>query len=263
MQILKNNSFADLKIRCSSIGSMMTDPRSKSEMISATCKTVLIQSIIESYYGREMDIHSKYMEKGTLVEEDAITLYSRINKTYFKKNKDRLTNKFLSGEPDLYTGESIFNADKIVDTKSAWNLFTFLKAKYEGYSKDYYWQLQGYMALTNAKSSELVYCLINTPEHLIEAEKQHLYFKIGNIDGQTNDAYVEGCKAIDRNSIFDDIPLADRMFTVKIDRDDTAIAAIYERVELCRKWISETFFPSDTLTDTLQKSLEIQNKIAI
>ena len=40
-----------LKIRCSAIGKIMTNSRSKSEVLSKTCKTYLQELAIEEMYG--------------------------------------------------------------------------------------------------------------------------------------------------------------------------------------------------------------------
>jgi hypothetical protein len=37
----------DLKIRCSSIGKIMTSPRSKAELLSATTKTYIKELVLE------------------------------------------------------------------------------------------------------------------------------------------------------------------------------------------------------------------------
>jgi len=40
-----------LKIRCSALGKIMTNSRSKSEVLSKTCKTYLQELAIEEMYG--------------------------------------------------------------------------------------------------------------------------------------------------------------------------------------------------------------------
>lgn len=250
---MKLDSF---KVRCSSLGEIMTNPRS-GPGLSETCKTHLIELYVEHVYGRIKDVQTKYMEKGNKVEEDAITLYSRLKRGFFKKNNERLTNDFITGEPDLFLGKEIRHADKIIDTKSSWDLHTFVKAKIDKVNKNYYWQGMGYMSLTGAKNFTLAYCLINTPPELIMEEKRRLGYRLNVIDEFGNPDFIEGCEAIDRNSIFDDIPLHERMFEIQIERDEKAITAINERVLECRKWMSETFYPSESLTESLEKSVEL------
>lgn len=250
----------DFKIRCSSLGSIMTDPKS-GPGLSETCKTHLIELYVQHKYNRTKKIENKYVEKGRAVEEDAITLYSKLRKSFFRKNKERLTNKYITGEPDLFIGKDILYADCIIDTKCSWDLYTYIKAKYDKTNKDYYWQGMGYMALTGAKQFKLVYCLINTPTSLILDEKRRLAYRLDVIDDYGRPDYIEACKEIERNCIFDDIPDSERMFEIVIDRDEPQIHKIYDRVSASRKWLADTFYTSDSLTETLSKSIELQKQL--
>lgn len=261
---MSKSTLSDLKIRCSSLGKIMTEPQAKAAKdrgdLSETAKSHLIELYVEHHYGRTKEITSKYMEKGKECEEDAITLYSRLRKTFFKKNTERLTNMHITGEPDLYIGKDILFADRIIDTKSSWDLHTFIKAKLDDVNKDYYWQGMGYMALTGAKHFTLAYCLINTPVSLILDEKRKLAYRMDVIDDFGRPDYVEACKRLEHNMIFDDIPLSERMFEIQIERDHEAIFKIYDKVNKCREWISQTFYPSD-LTETLMLSIEHQKEL--
>lgn len=225
--------------RCSSLGKIMTNPRSKSETLSETCKSYLIDVFIKAKYGRERVLDNKYINKGLQAEEDAITLFSRAKKSFFKKNDTRLTNEFLSGEPDLFVGESIDKAEQIIDIKTSWDIFTFWKSKLDDLNKDYFYQLQGYMYLTGAKSSTLAYCLIDTPQLLVDDEKKKLFYKMGLID--ENKDFIEACAKIDTNMVYTDIPIAERIHTIEIQRDEEVIEAIKSRVNECRIYLSETF----------------------
>lgn len=231
--------------RCSSLGKIMTNARSGSGL-SETTKSYLLDKFIEIQYGRKRDIDNKYIDKGKKVEESSFDLYSLVRRNYFKKNKERLTNPWITGEPDLFIGKDIVGADSIIDIKSSWNLHTFMEAKYEGkINKDYYWQGIGYLALSGAKSFTLAYCLVNTPFELIADEKRRLAYRMGIIDDYDNPDYVAACNEIDKNSIFDDIPLSERVFEVRIERDNTAIKAIQDRVLACREYMEATFWPEN------------------
>lgn len=230
----------EISIRCSSIGYIMTDPRSKSEMISETCKTHLIDLFVAEKYDRHTDTFNKYMDKGLQVEEDSITLYSLVKRRYFKKNDRRLSNDFINGEPDLFDGLEIEVADTIIDIKSSWDLYTFFRAKHSPVNKQYWWQLQGYMALTGAKKAVLAYCLVNTPEVIISDEKRRLMYRMA-VATDENPEYIRACEEIDHNMRFDDIPKEDRVHEILIERDDEAIGKIYDRVIQCRLYYNTTF----------------------
>jgi len=229
-----------LSIRCSSIGYIMTEPRT-GKGLSETCKTHLVDLYVADKYDRHTDIFNKYVEKGLAVEEDSITLYSRVQKQFFKKNEVRLKNEFINGEPDLFTGPTIHEAETIIDVKSSWDLYTFTRAKFSDVNKHYWWQLQGYMALTGAKKSRLAYCLVNTPEQTINDEKRKLMWRMGALSEEATD-YKEACELIDKNMRYDDIPLHERVFIFEIERDEYAIQSIYDKVKKCREYYYQTFF---------------------
>lgn len=238
--------------------------------LSLTCQKRLIKVYAFEMYGRTEDISSKYMEKGTMVEEDAITLFSRVKKKAFKKNEVRLSNKYITGLPDLWDGEgaTIYDAEEIEDIKSSWSLITFLNAKVDKkINHDYKWQGNSYLGLVpKAKRFRLAYCLVNSPAKLITDEKFKAQRELGFLDQEMADSdpsFIERCKAIERNHIFDlglfkehyphfdfhnepaewswDIPKEKRVHEFVFDRNEAEISQLYKRVPECRKWISETF----------------------
>lgn len=228
----------NILFRCSSLGYIMTEPQKKSEPLSETCITHLIDKFISIKYKRNTDIQSRYTTKGLMVEEDSITLYSLHKKSFFKKNDTWLTDEFISGTPDLYEGEEIKKATRIIDVKSSWDIFTFFRTKNKPVNKNYYWQLQGYMALTGAKSATLAYCLVDTPHPLIQDEKRKLMWKMGVATDQNPD-FIEACKEIDKLSIYEDIPMGERVLETVIERNDSDIERLYERAKVCKDYIQK------------------------
>lgn len=149
----------------------MVEPRSKNELLSETTKKYLREVMIYEKYGRKKDISNKYIEKGLAVEEDAITLYSRFTKVFYKKNEKQLKNEQITGTPDLYEGDNIESASLILDIKSSWDIFTFFNSKLDALNKDYYWQLQGYMALTGATKAKCFH------EHKVSQGYTQIFFR--------------------------------------------------------------------------------------
>lgn len=210
--------------------------------LSLTCRNYLIDLYVETTYGRKKDLFSKYLEKGLLVEDDSLTLLSLTEKVFFEKNNVRLSNDYVSGEPDTYIGQDIFRASVVYDTKSSWDLFTFSHSKYDDeINQDYYWQLQGYSDLTGAATLKLAYCLVNTPESLINAEMQKLWHKLGQPQDDFQ-PYYDGCRAIQKALTYDDIPKSERIKIFTIDRDEDAIERMHQRVLECRHYMNQTFF---------------------
>jgi hypothetical protein len=149
--------FKNYKFRCSGLRNLMVDSRSKKDPLSETTKSYLEELWIKEVYGNEKIITSKYMEKGTAVESDTLDLIAEVTgETYFK-NSDFFENEYINGTPDVV--ENGF----ILDVKSSWDIWTFMKVDERKAEKDYYYQLLGYMWLTGKTKSQLVYGLTDTP----------------------------------------------------------------------------------------------------
>ena len=151
-----------MKIRSSALGKIMTNPRKKTEVLSAGCKTYIKELVKEDLFGYKSTIDSKYLTKGIDMEDTSIDLYNEVHGTLYLKNTERLSNEFITGECDI-------NAeDKIIDIKSSWSLETFPASPEDVNNKDYEWQLRGYMMLYNKPKAELAYCMVSTPDYLLK-----------------------------------------------------------------------------------------------
>lgn len=212
----------------------------------------------EYKFQRRQEFSSKYIEKGVQQEEDAITLLSLYLKRMLFKNAHRLTNDFITGEPDVFIGESIDKAEEGYDTKCSWSVWTF---PFEGpLDPKYYWQNMGYMALTGAKRWTTAYTLVNASAHQITSEKNKIWYAMGCPD-ETSDRYIEKRIEVEKNMIFDmaqfiddnpgydldcpdwkyDIPLSERIKLFTVERDDQAIQMIYDRVTACRRFMNTAY----------------------
>ena len=226
--------FDDYKFHPSSLGLIMTNDRS-GKGIGETCIKHLVECYVGYAYGRKKTRENKFIEKGNKVEEDSITLYSRVTKTFYKKNTEQISNEYLIGTPDLYDGPDIYHANVIKDIKSSWDIFTFFGNLPKATKKLYEWQLWGYEDLTTAKEGSLVYCLVNTPQALIDDEKRKLMYKMGVIDPQMNHEYQAACDELDKLHNYDDIPLKKRYFEFQIPRDQDKIESAHGRIKECRE----------------------------
>ena len=135
------------------------------ETLSQTAKSYLITVFIEEFYGRRYPTDNKYFEKGTIQEEYAITLLSEVETElpFLEKNKQFYSNSFICGTPDLVLD------DLVIDLKVAFGLNTLL-AKDDDICKEYFYQLQSYGLLTGIANLQISYCLVDTPEHIIQQE---------------------------------------------------------------------------------------------
>lgn len=255
--------------RCSSLGYLMTEPRSKSELLSETTKTHLIDVYVTEKYNRHTEIYGKQLDKGNDTEEDSITIISRITKQFFKKNEEHLKNAYIKGTPDLFTGESIRKAKTIHDSKSSWDIFTFNRAISKPLNIMNKWQGTGYMWLTGAERCFIDYCLNNTPWHLIERELRLESYKhpegatpnwieLQTIANHTYDKkYFDECikhrgLAIsgDKNceaiyEMFTEVPIEERHFAFEFERDEEDIIKLKKRIEDARDWMNENLFKSN------------------
>ena len=158
-----------LKIRASSLAEIMTDPKGKDETLSVGAKTAITKQAKEYVYGYDETFSSKYTEKGLLCEDRSIELLNSVLFTDYKKNAERKTNDWLTGEADLVT------PNQIIDIKTSWSLSTFPCLASEGENKTYEWQLRAYMMLWDLDQAQIAYCLVSTPDHLIGYENKALH----------------------------------------------------------------------------------------
>lgn len=223
-------------IRASSVGYLMTEPVTKADkeagVLSKTAQKHLIEVYIAEKYGRKRDIQTKQMKKGIEAEQDSIDLLSMYLKLPFSKNEERFKNDFITGLPD------IINGDTIIDIKSSYDLWTFLGNIADKLDNLYYWQMQSYMWLTGTKSATIAYCLVNTPESIIQQEKYYLLKKMDVISEESPEFIKEAMK-IEFNMTFDDISINERILTFNVNRSEDDILRIEHKVVKARAFLQE------------------------
>jgi len=221
--------MSELLFRCSSLGKIMTESRSKSEVLSETAKTYIQDVFKEKELGIYKDFSSRYTDKGIQMEDEAIQFASDVlNWDFVVKNTERFNNEWLTGEPDICTDSFL------ADIKCSWNGSTFPMFDSTLKNKDYFWQLQGYMMLTGHDTSELVYCLMNTPFEIVEDEVRREHWKLHLID---EDLDVRDAVQLSHN--FDQIPNELRVKRFIVQKDEEAQAKIIERVKEARQYYNQ------------------------
>ena len=213
----------EFKIRCSAIGNIMSKPKKKADLISATAKTYCKKWLTEQIYNRRESISSKYLLKGTAVEDDSIKYISNaLNYKKIKKNYEHFENDFFTGTPDVIV------KDEILELKNSWNCFTFPLFEDDIPNKAYYYQTQGYMNLTGLKKAKLIYTLMDTPEDLIQKNYGVPIFGTGS----------EFYEEFKKDYIYENIDNKYRIKIFEIDYDESIIDDIRERVVNCRNYIN-------------------------
>jgi hypothetical protein len=264
---MKKIDFNEYRFRCSSLGTIMTgvkggltdkqktlfndlDKRYKGEgrpltdnqrkihaellakkeltpKLSQTVTSYLEKLFKEEVTGKRTDIETDAIWKGRIAEESSITLYSNFVNEPFFKNSERRSNDFITGEPDNVDG-------KIRDVKTSWNLDTFPMFEIGCPNNGYWWQLQGYMELWDIDEAELIYCLVDTPNEMIEDAKRRFCWRRNYIDIPEEDE-----KRIESNMTFYDIPEQFRVRIFDVKRDKEAIVRLYAQIELCRDYLNK------------------------
>jgi len=219
-----------MKIRCSQIGKIMTNSRTKGERLSLTTKSYILELAIQEKYGIHKEFWSRYTDKGIEVEDEAIKLVGEVlNVGFIYKNEERITNEYITGVPDV-------NTDVLIDVKSSWDAFTFFEKVVEDElkNKDYYYQLQGYMWLTDKQEALLCYCLVDTPLQIVEDEIRREHWK-QNLISESSDLR----EFVEDKHTFGHIPMEKRVKTHVVKRDDEVIEAIKTRIEECNEYYNE------------------------
>jgi len=219
----------DLLFRCSSLGKLMTDPRTKSETLSETAKSYIQDLFKERELGIYKEFSSRYTDKGLEMEDEAIQFASEVlNWDFVVKNEVRFNNEWLTGEPDINTD------NLLADIKCSWSGSTFPLFDETLKNKDYYYQLQGYMMLTGHDTSELVYCLMNTPHQIVEDEVRRQHWKLNLIDED-----LDVRQAVQEMHNFDQIPNNLRVKRFIVEKDEASQQKIKERVEVAREYYQQ------------------------
>ncbi len=177
-------------------------------------------------------------KKGTLVENDSIELLSIVDSIPYQKNEVRVSNKFLTGEPDIFTGTEIMQAETITDIKSLWDYPLFLKSLNKKPEKGYIQQIQGYCDITGARVGQAAKCLVNTPSEMIEDIKYKIAKKFGAITVEAPD-FLKEWEMWERSMLFDDIDVDQRVFKLPVEPfTDFEQKKVYDRVKICRDWLN-------------------------
>lgn len=166
-------------------------------------------------YGTEPDLNTFAIDKGRECEELGIDLYNEVKFTFHVKNATRMyywhpeAGIILSGECDLECLEAI--GKKTIDIKMAYNTESMPLWLEEGDKKEYEWQLDCYNLLYHTHLSEIAYCMVSTPDHLIKKGEPLNWHLV------------------------DHIPPEHRLSTIERNRDDVRINQVLNRLILAKQ----------------------------
>jgi hypothetical protein len=207
----------------------MTAPRSKSEVLSQTAKTYVEELAKEHLFGIKKVFKSRYTDKGNEVEEKAIELTEEVlGFEFLTKNDEYFENDYIKGTPDIIT------SSLVIDVKSSWSGDTFPFFESELPNKDYYYQVMGYMWLTGKKNALISYCLINTPEEIVNDEIRRTAW--GKYEIEPSEETIRDVMSIHN---FDHISKDRRVKAFHVEYNEGVVNEMKTRIEHCRTYFNE------------------------
>ena len=205
--------------RCSSLHKLIGDGRSKAAVISETAKSAIRDIVKEDLYGFRSFTGNQYTAKGNLLEDLAIEMSGKMRFRNYQKHVGRVENELITGECDVLDLERKL----IIDTKVTWDIGThpffqdeaMEKVKKAGYDV----QMQAYMWLYDCEVAHVDFWLFPCPPELLK-------------DWDDIDQLVHLVEAID---------IRERKTTVTIERDESVIQKIKDKIPHCQNYYEQIF----------------------
>lgn len=198
--------------------------------LSTGAKSYVKEVWLYNKYGIKQEINSKYLDKGNEVEDLSIELVEtmlEVGKCF--KNDEYFENDYVCGTPDVITDTCV------IDVKSSWSAATFPFFETELKNKVYEWQLKSYMWLTGIHKSYLSYCLVPTPEMLIQDEIRRESWKRGE-GGEVSEEVEAEVRAFHDLS---EIPVWERVKSFEVLLTGKDIEKMKQKIELAREYYKE------------------------
>lgn len=234
-------NWDEYEFHCSALGNLTTKGRAKGELMGETCKSELRKIWMQQTWNFREVISTKEMDKGNLLEKDAINMVARKyypGKPLFKNNS-LSRNGLICGTPDI----KVPWAETIHDTKCSWNLRTYMASASAKLDKGYKQQLMGYAWMEGYQKCQLDYCLLSAPPEMIESERLRMAYKVGAIDQGADHTMTEAFKKLEHqlflNMDFSRIPEEQRTTSFMFDVEDEFIDLIETNVPVWRNYLKD------------------------
>lgn len=205
--------------RCSSLHKLIGDGRSKAAVISDTAKSAIRDIVKEDLYGFRSFTGNQYTQKGNLLEDLAIQMSGKMRLRNYQKHVGRVQNELITGECDVLDLKNKL----IIDTKCTWDIGThpffadeaMEKVKKAGYDV----QMQAYMWLYDCDVANIDFWLFPCPPELLN-----------------------GWDDIDQLvHLVEKIDIRERKTTVVIERDESIIQKIKDKIPLCQAYYEKLY----------------------
>jgi len=178
------------------------------------------------------------MVRGSKMEKTSYEIIKRVTGQNLFRHKQQLSNDYLRGQLDVINAKTIKASTKIIDIKTAYSQFDFMKCVNADLQRQYSFQMHGYFALTGKDYGEVYHVLPDFTEDVIEEHKNRMV-EILCPDGVLTDEFIEEWEAAEDQMRFSHIPDEERVIMYPVDRDEKIIGKIYEKVEFCREWLAK------------------------
>jgi len=232
-------NFNEIRIHCSSLGKLLTEPKSKQDKeegnLSATAKTHLIEIYAQNLYNFRKELNNKYVTKGNEVEKEGIDALSIQVRYPMEKNEEVFINEFLVGTPDVITQNMVF------DVKSSFDWITFLSNVPSELDPMYVAQVNGYLDLLGYDTGYIAYVLLDTPESIRNKEKFYLLSSM-DVISEESPAFVKAWEEKEKNMIFSNHPIEERILLFEVKKDQELLERARQKVIKARQFLEEFYY---------------------
>ncbi|MFW1954272.1 hypothetical protein ACG91D_01550 [Acinetobacter guillouiae] len=205
--------------RASSLHKLIGEPKKKGESLSDTAKTEIRSIVKEDLFTFKSFTGNQYTQKGNQLEEMAIELSGKMRFRAYQKHVGRVENDLITGECDVLD----LKGKLIIDTKCSWDIGTHPFFQDEAQDKvnkaGYDIQMQAYMWLYECERAEIDFWLLPCPEELLKPyeDQEQLINLVAEID------------------------IRERLTTVVIERDESIIQKIKNKIPLCQAYYEKLY----------------------
>ncbi|WP_335987142.1 hypothetical protein [Acinetobacter bereziniae] len=205
--------------RASSLHKLIGDSKKKGENLSDTAKSEIRSIVKEDLYTFKSFTGNQYTEKGNWLEEMAIELSGKMRIRAYQKHVGRVDNHLITGECDVLDLKNKL----IIDTKCSWDIGTHPffqdEAQEKAIKAGYDIQMQAYMWLYECERAEIDFWLFPCPEELLKPyeDQEQLINLVAEID------------------------IRERLTTVAIERDESIIQKIKNKIPLCQAYYEKLY----------------------
>lgn len=232
-------NFDEIKIHCSSLGKILTNPKSKADIeegnLSATAKSHLIEVYARELYDFKKELNNKYVNKGWEVEPEAIEELSLQVRYPMEKNEEVFSSEYFVGTPDVITKNMVF------DVKSSYDWITFLSNIPSELDPMYVAQVNGYLDLLGYDTGYIAYVLLDTPESIRNKEKFYLLSSM-DVISEESPSFVKAWEEKEKNMIFSNHPIEERILLFEVKKDQELLDKAKQKVIKARQFLEEFYF---------------------